>query len=152
MGRAAAGVAALGGPVDRRGSPELLTLRLDFAGDACAWIQAGRLAPAKRRAFGVWTDTRLFRGDALGPEPLTVAPFPFARRESDPNAAASDIRAVPVPARLPMEQMVAEFVDGLAGGDRRRFGTALALDVVRVLARCDAALKDAVGAGHGAVS
>ncbi|MBI3088505.1 MAG: Gfo/Idh/MocA family oxidoreductase [Candidatus Omnitrophica bacterium] len=152
LGQAPVAVAALGGPVDGRGSPELLTVRLDFAGGACAWIQAGRLASSKRRSLSVFTDTRLFRLDGVGPDPLTVSDFPFAQREADPVAASPEVRVVPVPARLPLEQMLIEFVDGLAGGDRPRFGTGLALDVVRVLARCEAALKEEVSSSHGQVS
>ena len=41
---------------------------------------------------------------------------------------------------LPLQRLIGNFLDGLAGGDRGRFGTALAVDVIRVLSQCEAAL------------
>jgi hypothetical protein len=47
----------------------------------------------------------------------------------------------PVSTLTPMASMLSYFLDGLAGGDRRYFGTRLALHVTRVLAAAEAAMR-----------
>jgi len=142
LGQVPLHVAALGGPTDPRGAPELVSVRLDFPGGACAWIQAGRLSPSKRRHFSVFTDTQLYVLDDLATEKLTVSPIDFSRREADGIADVLEKYPISsVSAHSPMENAVRYFLDGLAGGDRRYFNTELALDVVRLLAKCEEALR-----------
>ena len=87
------------------------------------------------------TDTRLYALDELSADKLTVAPFSFPRRYEEGAADALEKRILrPASDRLPLANAVRYFLDGLSGGDRARFGTALALEVTRVLAACDAAL------------
>ena len=97
----------------------------------------------KRRALTVMTDRHLYVADDLGPQPLTVAPLDWAGRyagrgspelKPEPLAPASGLQ--------PLMGMVSYFLDGLAGGDRRLFGTAFALEVVRVLAAGDSAMRE----------
>ena len=132
-------VDALGCPGD---APEQLSLRLDFPGGASAWIHAGRLSPQRRRTLSVMTERHLYALDEHAEERVTVTPFSFARRHEQGAPDASKRRVVPpASARLPLANAVTYFLDGLAGGDRSRFGTALALEVTRVLAACEAALR-----------
>lgn len=136
-------VAALGGPKDPRGSPELVSVRLDFPGGTCAWIQVGRLYPQKRRIFSLFTDEHVYLLDDLASEKLTVLPFRFSRREVDGAPDPGQKRTIPIAPDLPpMANMIGYFLDGLEGGDRRYFGTDLALEVVRLLDRCESALSE----------
>ena len=153
LGEVPRGVEALGGPRSPGGDPELASLRLDFPGGTCAWIQTGRLAAKKQRSLTVITDTRLYLLDDLAPEPLTVAPIRFPERydEGVPEPPAY----VPLHAASEgstMAHVLTYFLDGLTGGDRSRFGAGLALDVTRVLAACEGALGRAAGGRHGAAS
>ena len=132
-------VDALGAPGD---APEQLSLRLDFPGGASAWIHAGRLSPQRRRTLSVMTEQHLYALDEQAEERVAVTPFSFARRHEQGAPDASKRRVVPPASdRLPLTNAVTYFLDGLAGGDRSRFGTALALEVTRVLAACEAALR-----------
>ena len=135
-------IGALGGPPGASGDPELVSLRLDFASGACAWIHAGRLASQKRRVLGVLTDTRVYVFDDLAAEKLVV---------SSRRAMAGTPNSLPVwPQRRPwplpsdessMTVMLTYFLDGLAGGERGCFGTGLALRVTRVLGTCESLLR-----------
>ena len=123
--------------------PEMVSLRLEFPGGASAWIHAGRLSPQRRRSLCVMTETRLYALDELATEKLTVAPFSFSRRYDEGAPDALKPQALrPASDRLPLASALLYFLDGLAGGDRARFGTALALEVTRVLAACESALRD----------
>lgn len=123
-------VEALGGPPGATDQPALVMLRLEFAGGCCAWIHTGWLAAQKRRAVSVVTDRRLYVFDDLAAEQLTVSSRDAEGRQPLP---VDDERSA-------MAAMLTYFLDGLAGGDRRYFGTALALDVTRVLTECDKVL------------
>lgn len=126
-----AAVDALPGPtLAPAGLPGTVTLRLEFGG-AGGWIHTGWLAPRKRRELTVVTDGRLYHLDELAEERLTVALL------EDPASR----RTLPVADSRPaMAVMLSYFLDGLAGGDRRHFGSALALQVTRVLAACEKCL------------
>ena len=142
MGQSPVRVAALGGPADPNGAPELVSVRLDFAGGSCAWIHAGRLSPHKRRTLSVFTDTQLFMFDDLATERLTVSRMDFARRYANGIPEPLEKRALALAStRRPMEHALTYFLDGLAGGDRRYFGSDLALEVVRLLEQCESAMK-----------
>lgn len=144
FGRAPAGVAALGGPRSQAGAPELVSLRLEFSGGGCGWIQAGRLSPVRRRTLTVFTDTRVYRLEDAARPSLEVAPLAFASREGAPRVESLSWAPIPFDAaRAPMERMVSYFLDGVAGGDQARFGTGPALDVVRVLSACAQVLEPA---------
>jgi predicted dehydrogenase len=134
-------VEALGGPCSPSGTPELASLRLDFAGGASAWIQIGCLAPHKRRSLSVFTDTRLYVLDDTATEPLTVCRFDFSKRYANSVAEALEPHPLAPDSKLsPLASVITYFLDGLAGGDQTYFGTALALDVTRLLARCESCL------------
>ncbi|MDP3703261.1 MAG: Gfo/Idh/MocA family oxidoreductase [Candidatus Omnitrophota bacterium] len=135
-------VDALGGPKGSRGTPEVVSLRLGFSGGVTAWIHAGCLSPRKRRTLSVFTDRRLYVWDDTSTKPLTVRPFDFSHRYDLPFP--EPLSLIPLPSRsrqTPMEHLLVYFADGLQGGDRRYFGTTLALAVVRVLARCESAME-----------
>ena len=168
LGESPRGVEALGGPRSPEGDPELVSLRLDFPGGACAWIQTGRLAAKKRRSLTVITNSRLYLLDDLAAEPLTVASVRFPERYTEgvpePPAYAPLQMRRPLPAfpsehsgkpgsgpgtiagtgpgtgMSTMAHVLTYFLDGLSGGDRSRFGAGLALEVTRVLAACEAAI------------
>lgn len=136
-------VDALAGPRSPRRTPEMVSLRLGFSGGATAWIHAGCLSPEKRRLFSVFTDRRLYVWDDTSDTPLTARPFRFSDRYDHPCPASDP--PMPLLTRLrqtPMERLLIYFANGLQGGDRAQFGTALALDVVRILARCEAAMAE----------
>jgi len=144
-------VEALGGPPGPTGQPALVMLRLEFAGGCCAWIHTGWLAAQKRRTVSVVTDRRLYVCDDLAEEKLAVSSLDVDGRQPLPVGDERPLlkrqrpsAEVPVAGRPAMAAMLTYFLDGLAGGDRRYFGTSLALDIVRVLAACDAALKPEV--------
>lgn len=133
-------VAALPGPRNQWGMPERIALRLEFPGGRTGWAHAGTLAAEKRRQLTVWADRECWHWDALAARPLTVSKFAFARRYVADRPAPG--APVPVPDRaLPMERMLRYFFDGFDGGDRRRFGLGLAVEVVRVLAAAERSLR-----------
>lgn len=142
VGCAPAGVAALGGPTDPQGIPEMASIRLEFANGPTAWIHTGRLSTDKRRRLTVITDRHLYIMDALASDPLTVASMNYLQRYEETEVESLKINALkPVSTERPLTRMLAYFLDGLRGGDRRKFGTALAVEVVRVLAACEAAMR-----------
>lgn len=136
---------ALAGPRNPQGAPEMISLRLDFPGGACAWVQNGCLSPQKRRSFSVMTDHRLYVWDEHAPEPLTVSRMDFIGRYAE-RIPTSLQRTPMIPASglPPLANAVTYFLDGLAGGDQRYFGGELALEVTRVLAKCERVIKDVV--------
>jgi predicted dehydrogenase len=141
VGRFPTGTVALGGPRDPHGLPEMISLRLEFEHGALAWIHAGRLSPDKRRRLTVVTDRHLYVVDDLAAAPLTVAEIDYARRyDSAPSEPLTHHPLEVGSADPPLTRMLAYFLKGLRGGDRQRFGTALAVDVVRVLAACESAM------------
>jgi len=136
-------VDAFAGPLSPHRTPEMVSLRLGFPRGVTAWVHAGCLSPEKRRLFSVFTDRRLYVWDDTSDTPVTIRPFRFSDRY-DHLCPASD-PPIPLPIRLrqtPMERLLIYFANGLQGGDRAQFGTALALDVVRVLARCEAEMAE----------
>ena len=136
-------IAALAGPPGPDGSPESICIRLDFAAGVSAWTHIGRLTSQKRRTLTVFTERRLYHLDDFSHEKLTVSPIAFSGRY---DAGIPDVLehspVRPISQALPMSSMITYFLDGLAGGDRSRFGTALALAITRILARCEAAMHD----------
>ena len=144
LGRMPQRIETLGGPRSPQGVVEAVSVRLDFPGDVCAWVQVGGLSLQKRRTLSVFTETRLYLWDNLGSERLTVAPIAFSRRYD--GGVPEPLQRSPIPPTSglpPMVSMITYFLDGLAGGDRRYFGTELALNVTRLLAQCDVALRRA---------
>ncbi len=142
MGRLPTRVAALGGPAGPNGFPEQVSLRLEFPGGACAWIQAGCLSVEKRRQLTVFTERRLYRWNAQGKVPLVWAPITFSRRTRGGIPEAPAWKAMRVEAvERPMRRMARCFLDGLHGRARDRFGTTLAVRVTRVLAACSRAMR-----------
>jgi len=138
-------IGALGGPPGPSGDPELVSLRLDFSGDACAWVHAGRLASQKRRVFSVFTARGVYVFDDLAAEKLAVSSFEAAPGDHEGFPAWPQTQAWPlVSSQSSMTAMVTYFLDGLAGGDRRYFGTGLALRVTRVLDTCESLLRRVV--------
>ena len=135
------GVVALGGPRDPQGVPEMISLRLEFESGAVAWIHTGRLSPDKRRRLTVVTDRRLYVVDDLSPAPLTVAAIDYVRRYENAPVESLTFQTLDADStEPPLAHLLVYFLEGLRGGDRQRFGTALAVDVVRVLAACETAM------------
>ncbi len=135
-------VEALGGPCSPQGEPDMVSVRLEFPGSVAAWIHAGRLSVQKRRRFSVATDTRLYLFDDQASDTLTVAPVAFAARYTDGIPDALEWSSLNTgPEHPSMVHVVTDFLDGLAGGDRSRFGAKLALEVTRVLSACEQAIK-----------
>lgn len=131
-------VDALPGALSPSGAPDHVSVRLDFPGGATAWIHVGRLSPQRRRTLSIVTDTRLYVLDDLASEPLTVSHIQFSERYTQGIPEVLEKHALPLAQELPLTNVVVYFMDGVSGGDRTKFGTALALDVVKVLAACDA--------------
>lgn len=123
-------------------APDLVNLRLDFSEGRWAWIQAGRLAPQKRRSLHVFTERHRYHWEDTVPQ-LTVTPFAFATRyhpEHPPTLTTT--RLDPASPKMPLASVLLYALQGLAGGDRQQFGTAMALRVVRWLARAETLLRD----------
>lgn len=152
LGATPTAVDALAGPRNPRGEAEMVALRLAFAGGATAWIQVGSLGATKRRQLAVFTDHLRYLFDDTGPIKLTRAaidwPARYTTGPADPGAGSPV--AIADPAR-PMAVAVAAFVDGITGGPRDRFGTALACDVVRVLAAAQSHLQQKEPGAHAHV-
>ena len=143
LGESPRQVEALGCPVGPEVEPEQVSLRLEFPGGASAWVHAGRLSPQRRRTLSVMTETRLYALDEQAADKVTVTPFAFPRRYEKGAPEVRETQVLqPVSDRSPLANAILYFLDGLAGGDRARFGAALALEVTRVLAACDAALRE----------
>ena len=142
IGEAPRLIDVLGGPCSPDGVPEQLSLRLDFPSSACAWIHAGRLSWKKRRHLTVWTDTWLYHWDAQSHERLVRYPARFSERYMVPLPASMQPETLMVESQqTPMERMVAYFLDGIRGGDRRYFGTSASMVVTQVLAECERKLN-----------
>jgi predicted dehydrogenase len=140
---------ALAGPAGPTGTPEQVSIRLDFPSGAAAWIQAGRLSPQRRRLLSVVTDRQLYVLEDGAAEPLTASAIRWPERYAQGLPDALPRRAIPLPsATPPLAAAVAYFLDGLQGGDRTKFGTELALNVVKVLAACEAAIAERAAARH----
>lgn len=130
-------VAALGGPQDPNGSPEAVSIRLDFTGGASAWIHAGRLQAQKRRGLSVFTDSHLYIFDDLNVPQLTVSSIDFPGRYRGGIPESLEKKPIPpISAQSPMASAITYFVEGLLGGDRRHFGLDLALEVTHLLEGC----------------
>ena len=100
-------VEMLGGPRSPGGIPELVSVRLEFPGETCAWIHAGCLSPQKRRGLSVFTDSRLYVWDAQGPERLTLYAITFSRRYAGGIPEPLQPAPMSVPSNLePMTLMV----------------------------------------------
>ncbi|MBI2093633.1 MAG: Gfo/Idh/MocA family oxidoreductase [Candidatus Omnitrophica bacterium] len=136
-------VFALGSLEGHAGFSEQVSLRLDFPGGVSAWIQTGSLTAQKHRLLGVVTENRLYVWNNQAIPALTSRAIRFSRRyQEEGMASMAKTRTLPVSSRsTPLTQAILTFIDGLRGGDRSRFGTKLALDVVRVLALCEKAMK-----------
>ncbi len=141
MQRVPTRLAACGGPANAAGHPELISLRLEFSGGSCAWIQVGSLAPKKRRTLQIFTAGRRYVWNADASPQVTVSSWTPARAERTADVAAgAPLPLGPAEDRQPMERMLGLFLDGVNGGDRAMFGTQLALDVTRVLAQAETVL------------
>ena len=126
-----------------------LSARLEFPGEACAWLHVGRLAPQKRRRVCVLTETRLYVWDDMSPDKLTVSSVAFTRRYVEGMPEPLDAAVLGTSSELPtMVHVLSCFLDGLAGGDTSRFGAGLAHDVTCVLAACEDALRRTRGPWH----
>ncbi len=134
LGRRPEEVRALAGPPSPGGVPELLSAHLIFSGGVSAWMQIGTTWPIKRRSLAVFTAQHLYLLDDLAPEPLRAGALDLIARYDGGVPDPMTLKPLAVPAGpRPMARLVQTFCDGLAGGDRSRFGLGLACDVVHVL-------------------
>lgn len=127
---------------DRRSRPEMLALRLDFRSGTVAWILAGCLSTERTRSLSVFfSDSVLFlREDEMGSSLLSYD-VPVDERDQLPATfRLPDGNPVAVSPEKPLTREVKYFVQGLRGGDTGRFGTQLAVDVVRTLEQAQQAL------------
>jgi hypothetical protein len=95
--------------------------------------------------LGVLTDTRVYVFDDLAAEKLVVSSR--GATSGNPNNFPVWPQGRPLPLLLEessMTVMLRYFLDGLTGGNRRYFGTALALRVIRLLDRCQGCLQSEV--------
>lgn len=140
-------IAAVAGPDGSDGESGLIGIRCEGPRGATASMRVGHRSAVKRRTLTVWTDRRIYRLDAVAPGPAVAAEVPWSGRAERP-ASEPVWRALPSgSARSPMETLLRYFVDGLRGGDRRRFGTAMTCEVTRVLAACEQAMQKKGGCG-----
>ncbi|MDP3703315.1 MAG: Gfo/Idh/MocA family oxidoreductase [Candidatus Omnitrophota bacterium] len=138
-------VTALAGPDGPDGQPGLIAIRAEGPGGAVAWMHVGNLSSSKRRTLTVWTDRHVYRLDAVAPGPAAMAEVAWVGRAAPPAGELAWRDLLAGSARSPLETLLLYFIDGVRGGDRRYFGTALALEVTRVLAACEQALHQRGG-------
>jgi len=144
LGDIPANIEALGASAtpDRKSRQEMLALRLDFSGGTVAWILAGCLSTERTRSLSVFfSDSVLcLREDETGSS-LVSYDVPVDERDQLPATfRLSAGKSVAVSPEKPLTREVQYFVQGLRGGDTRRFGTQLAVDVVRTLEQAQKAL------------
>ena len=90
----------------------------------------------------MFTDRRLYVWDDLAPGLLTVSTIDFPQRYAQGIPETPErVPVAPASALPPMASALLYFVDGLTGGDRTYFGSSLALEVTRLLAACDDAMR-----------
>lgn len=138
-------VQAFGSLTDAHGQPEAITALLEFSSGASSWVHAGRTFPTKRRSLAVFTTSRLYVWDDLASAKLTCAPMRFFDRYGDDQRM--EWEALRVHSGLPpLVHMLSYFLDGISGGDRALFGTEMAVQVMRLLHQCEAALRRSASA------
>ena len=126
--------------------PEQVSLRLEFVDNVGAWVHAGRLLPLKRRQLSVFTDEHVYVHDDLSVEKLRVANLKFSERYESGASRSLEYEGVELGAEVtPMMNLMRCFVDGLLEGASEYFGLELAVQVARVIERCDAALATGRG-------
>src|SRR5206468_4448358 len=102
---------------------QMMTLRLDFAGGASAWIEIGHLASERRGRFSVFCDRAALVFDDGPPSSLAERSTPWRFAPGDSEGAA---RAIEVADERPLSRVVREFAAGVGGRPSPRFGLGLA--------------------------
>jgi UDP-2-acetamido-3-amino-2,3-dideoxy-glucuronate N-acetyltransferase len=143
-GTVPASVGALGIAGSREArAHELITLALEFPGGVRAWIHTGSLSPQRVRSLSVFfPDSVISLVEDDGESTLRSFEVPFDMRMQLPVdfklSAAGEV--VSRSRERPLARLVTYFVEGLRGGDTRRFGLQLGADVVSTLDRAQRAL------------
>ena len=115
---------------------EVFEIQLTFKGGALANIETGNGFEGRERRFEADFDSATLILD-------DNAEHKLVRRDNDSGAETP----VPVTPERPLARAVTTFAAAIRGEAAEHTGTALALDVVRVLAACDAQICAADRAG-----
>lgn len=117
--------------VFRRDRPGIVNLKLEFSSGASASIEVGNGMAKRHRYFAVRFDKQVLFFDDTSPLKLRLKPVSEAEE-------AEFGEAIPVSDEPPLSRAVKAFTDGIRSGSKDTRGLRLAVDVVEVLARCDA--------------
>ncbi|MEE9276526.1 MAG: hypothetical protein V3V62_14570, partial [bacterium] len=123
------------------GYGEVVSLRLEFPGGGRAAVRVGNLMPEKRRRLTAYCERGALDFNDLAADKLILhegAPPPPSGEDPAPPPGAG--RPAPVSDALPLTCAVEAFAAAIRGESREGLGLALAVEVVRVLTACDAAL------------
>ncbi|HEY2953466.1 MAG TPA: Gfo/Idh/MocA family oxidoreductase [Verrucomicrobiae bacterium] len=140
MGALPQSVACFGGLAGPAG-PGVLSLRLAFAAGVEAWANIGPHSTQKRRRLSVFGPNHVLVFDDLAPDKLSQRRLDWDARYSGPEQLEQAGQAIPIANDLPLTRAVREFVLGLQGKPSRHFGLDLAVNVIRVLAAAEEALR-----------
>ena len=135
-------VKVLGALPDKKGRPEMLSIRLEWSRGPSAWIHAGRLSPNKRRTLAVITDTNLFHFDDQVEVRCRQVPFDYkSRMEMGSAPWPKEGDPIPVPEGTAMEQMLLSFADQVEHKKPPLVDPALTLELTRILEQCEKQLE-----------
>ena len=126
---------------ERRETPdgvgETVQMSLDFPDDVEARITVSNLLPEPRRYFAVHYDRLVMVYDPLRPAALTIHP------PTDHFAAPTDPgQVIEIPDENPLANAIMTFAMAIAGAVNDLGSLNLGVDVVAVLARCQASLDE----------
>lgn len=121
--------------IERRTTPdglgEIVKLDFGFRGGVVARITIGNIMSAKHRYFAAHCDDGVFVYDDMLSTKLRCIPQTGTPRQHDRNIDVVDVK--------PLTILVQNFVDSIASGTRDLSHLRHAVEVTRVLARCDIA-------------
>lgn len=121
------------------GVGEIVDLQLSFSDHVDASARIGNLIRPKTRYLAVHLDSQLLVYDDMARQKLTVHP------PTDGYAApAGRGRIIDIPDEMPLANIIKTFIMAIRDGSDDRSQLGLAVDVVSVLARCQAALAKRV--------
>ena len=122
------------------GPGEIVGIELTFPGGLRAEIEVGNLMDSKKRFFAVQFDHETLVYDDLSPTPLVSSPR-IDHHSCSPEDTQPET-AIPVAGDLPLTVAVRDFAEAIRAKSKDLSSLRLGVDVIRVLAQCQAALEE----------